>query len=94
MVTVQVELRIKPGSEQMLQKVFCETFRPAISHQEGFRDVALLVPRDNAGNYVLSLAFENHSLQQKWVASDLHQAVWGQIEGLCGGYSVKTYDAV
>ncbi len=94
MFTLHVELRVKPGSEQMLRKIFHETFRPAISRQEGFRNVALLSPCDKANSYVLTIVFENQPLQQKWVATDVHEKAWSQIESLCTGYTVKSYDAV
>jgi heme-degrading monooxygenase HmoA len=94
MFVLHVELQLKPGAEQKLEKTYIETFRPAISQQEGFLSVTLLRPRDEAKNYMLCIVFEDRSRQQKWVASDLHQKVWPQIEILCASYEVKSYDAV
>ena len=36
-------------------------------------------PQDG-GDYVLAIAFESQTLQQKWVATDLHTQVWSQME--------------
>ncbi len=94
MFVLHVNLQVKPGSEQDLEKTYVKTFRPAISQQDGFRAVDLLRPREEANSYVLSLAFDDQALQQKWVASDLHQKVWPLMEGLCASYSVERYDAV
>lgn len=94
MFVLHVELEVKPDSRQDLEKTYVETFRPAISRQEGFSAVALLRPRDEGKSYLLSLAFENQGFQQKWVATDLHQEVWPQMERHCARYALKPYDAV
>lgn len=94
MFVLQVELQVKPGAEQKLEKTYVETFRPAISQQEGFLSVSLLRPRDEAKSYMLSIVFDDQSQQQKWVATDLHQEVWPQMESHFASYAVKSYDAV
>jgi len=94
MFVLFVDMSVKSGSHPDLEKTFSEIFRPAISRQEGFRDVELLRPNQDGGEYRLRIAFEVHDLQKKWVASDLHQQVWPQIEGHCAGYSVKDYTSV
>jgi heme-degrading monooxygenase HmoA len=94
MFVLFVDMSVKSGSRPDLEKTFSEIFRPAISRQEGFRDVELLRPNQDGGEYRLRIAFEVHDLQKKWVASDLHQQVWPQIEGHCAGYSVKDYTSV
>jgi heme-degrading monooxygenase HmoA len=94
MFVLFVDMNVKPGSQQALEKTYTEIFRPAISRQEGFRGVELLRPNQDGGGYRLSIAFEQHALQKKWVATDLHQQVWPQIESYCADYSVKDYTAV
>ena len=69
-------------------------FRPAISSQEGFRAVELLRPNKDGSAYRLSITFASQPLQQKWVATDLHQQVWPQIEAHSSGYSVADYTSV
>ena len=94
MFVLYVDMHVKPGSQQALEKTYLEIFRPAISRQEGFRGVELLRPNQDGGEYRLSIAFELHALQKKWVATDLHQQVWAQMESHCAGYSVKDYTSV
>jgi heme-degrading monooxygenase HmoA len=94
MFVLFVDMHVKPGSQQALEKTYTGLFRAAISRQEGFRGVELLRPHQDGGEYRLSIVFENHPLQKKWVATDLHQEVWPQIEAHCTDYSVKDYTSV
>jgi heme-degrading monooxygenase HmoA len=94
MFVLHVDLQLKAGAERELENTYREIFQPAISRQPGFHSVALLRPRDETGNYLLSIVFEDQSHQQKWVATDLHQQVWPQMEIHCASYAVKNYDAV
>jgi heme-degrading monooxygenase HmoA len=93
MFVLLAELKVKTGQEQVLEKDYAGPFRAAIIAQEGFRHVSLLRP-DDSGDYVLSITFENQPLQQKWVATDIHQQVWPLIEGHLAAFVVKTYTAV
>jgi heme-degrading monooxygenase HmoA len=84
---------MKAGQAQAAEKVFRDPFRPAISVQEGFQNVQLLRSEDG-GDYVLTIGFSSQALQQKWVATDLHQQVWPQMEAHFDRYTLKTYAAV
>jgi heme-degrading monooxygenase HmoA len=94
MFVLFVEMRIKPAAEAALEKTYTEIFRPAISHQEGFRGVELLRPNHDGDQWRLRIAFESHALQKRWVALDLHQEVWPQMENHFADYSVNDYTAV
>lgn len=94
MFLLQVELELKQESRRALEEVYLETFRPAVSRQEGFRAVMLLRPTDDGANYILSLAFDSRASQQKWVATNLHQQVWPRMEAHCAGYTVHGYEPV
>jgi heme-degrading monooxygenase HmoA len=93
MFVLHAGLEVKAGQEQALAKDYAGPFTAAISAQEGFRHVALLRPNDG-GDYVLTIAFESQALQQKWVATDLHQHVWSLMEAHLVGFTVKTYTTV
>ena len=93
MFVLHVDLQLRPGAAETLHKTYHETFRPAISRQEGFIGVHLLRPHTD-GDHRLIIAFQDQNLQQKWVASETHQQVWPAMEAHCAAYSVKTYDAV
>jgi hypothetical protein len=46
------------------------------------------------GDWRLSIAFESHDLQKKWVALDLHQVVWPQMQNYFADFSVNDYTSV
>ena len=94
MFVLFVDIQLKPGSQQALEKTYTEIFLPAISQQEGFRDVELLRSNHDGGEYRLRIVFEVHALQKMWVASNLHQEVWPQMENHFADYSVKDYTSV
>jgi heme-degrading monooxygenase HmoA len=94
MFVLHVDLTIKPMAQQALERTYFEIFEPAISSQEGFRAVSLLRPAGDEVEYRLTIAFDQQASQQKWVASDLHQQVWPQMESHCAGYSVELFNTV
>lgn len=94
MFILHVDLMVKPGAQQDLESAYREVFSPAISAQAGFQAVGLLCPDDVKNPYRLTIAFTNREVQQRWVATDLHQIVWPQIESRCIGCSVNYYSAV
>ena len=93
MFVLHVGIHIKPGQEAAAEVTFSGPFSAAISAQPGFKAVSFLRP-DGGGEYVLSLAFENQTLQQQWVATDLHGRVWPEMEKHFVGYSLKTFTTV
>jgi heme-degrading monooxygenase HmoA len=94
MFVLHVDLAVKPGSQTDLEIAYRKVFFPAISVQVGFHSVGLLRPNEGGHSYRLTIAFSDHESQQGWVATDLHQEVWPQIESRCSGYSVNDYTAV
>ncbi len=94
MFVLFVDMRVKPGAQQALEKTYTDIFRPAILPQEGFRGVELLRPNHEGDQWRLSIAFESHAWQKKWVAMDLHQEVWPQMEEHFADYSVNDYTAL
>jgi heme-degrading monooxygenase HmoA len=94
MFVLFVDIKLKPGSADALKKTYKEVFRPAITSQDGFHSVALLRSNKDSGEYSLSIAFMEHELQKKWVASDLHQDVWPRMETHFAEYSVRDYTAI
>lgn len=93
MFVLHVAIRIKPGQQDAAQRVFAGPFKAAISAQPGFRSVQFLKPLDDE-QYILAIAFDSQTLQQAWVATDLHTQVWGQMQANFDGYTVKTYNAI
>ena len=93
MFVLHVKVKMKAGQAAASEAVFSGPFKSAITSQAGFRDVQFLRPTDD-GDHVLSIAFENQPLQQKWVGTDLHGKVWSQMEQHFEGYTVHTFDAI
>jgi heme-degrading monooxygenase HmoA len=91
MFVLHIELKVKHGRPQTLEKTFADTFLPAISAQQGFAAAQLLRSNDDGTDYRLCLTFDHQASQQKWVATDLHQQVWSLVENLCVEYSVKGF---
>lgn len=87
MVQVHVEMAIDPAKEQEMVRYFQTVFRPAAMKFRGYIDVRMLkvlavpVGAVPAGlNYRFSITYESEELRQKWIASDIHQEVWGAME--------------
>lgn len=94
MFVLHIEMMPKPNSEKALEEIYRGHFRPTVSRQPGFVDVHLLRPEKGVGDYRLCLSFDNQASQQQWVATDVHQKLWPQLEGQCINYSVKYYQPV
>jgi heme-degrading monooxygenase HmoA len=94
MFVLHVDLEVKPESQREIESVYETVFRPAISKQAGYQAVGLLRPDEGGDHYRLTIAFINRESQQQWVATELHQAVWPQMESRCAGFSVNYYAVV
>ena len=76
-----------PAKEQEMLRYFETVFRPAAQKFEGYLDVRMLKLRATlmgnapAGvNYRFALVYKSEELRQKWIASDVHNTVWGGME--------------
>ncbi|MGA3218180.1 MAG: antibiotic biosynthesis monooxygenase [Acidimicrobiales bacterium] len=88
-----VELDVRPGEEQDLERAFLDVFRPAISAQPGFEAVALLRPA--AGQrWLLEIRFIDEAKRLAWVTTDIHQKVWPEIDRLCEQVKSELFEAV
>ena len=95
---IQLHVDLEAGDGASLERVFADTFSPAIRKQPGFTDVRLLRLRGQDGefNYRLQIVFETEDQRQAWVATELHQKVWPQVEATLkeAKYAVRLYDVV
>ena len=101
MIQVHVDLAVAPAKEQEMLRYFQTVFRPAAAKFHGYLDVRMLkiraVPVGTAPagvNYRFAITYENEELRQKWVASDIHQDVWGAMEKMLSSpnYTVLLFD--
>lgn len=103
MIQVHVDMAIDPAKEQEMLRYFQTTFRPAAQKFRGYIDVRMLKlvavpfgpPPPAAINYRFAITYENEELRQKWVASDIHQEVWGAMEKMSApDYTVLQFDVI
>lgn len=84
-VELHCDLEVDPCREYDLVTIFRERFQPAISRQPGFVGVKLLRlqaevvgPAPTNCRYRLVINFASEVQRQTWVASAIHQDVWGR----------------
>jgi heme-degrading monooxygenase HmoA len=103
MIQVHVELAVDPAKEQEMLRYFQTVFRPAAMKFRGYLDVRMLkvlaVPVGTvpAGlNYRFAITYESEELRQKWVASEIHQEVWGAMEKMLStpDYTVILFEVI
>jgi hypothetical protein len=103
MIQVHVDLAIDAAKEQEMLRYFQTVFRPAAMKFRGYVDVRMLqvraVPVGTAPpgiNYRFAITYENEELRQKWVASDIHQEVWGGMEKMLStpDYTVILFEVI
>lgn len=75
----------------LLREAYCQQFQPAIVRQPGLRAVELLIGRDGE-RALLLIDFDSDASRMKWVESDLHRQVWGQLAACCAHYSSADFD--
>jgi hypothetical protein len=103
MIQVHVDLAIDPAKEQDMLRYFQTVFRPAAMKFRGYIDVRMLkvdaVPVGTPPpgiNYRFAITYEREDLRQKWVASEIHQEVWGGMEKMLStpDYTVILFEVI
>ena len=102
-IQVHLDMSIDPAKEKEMLRHFEQDFKPAAAKFPGYLDVKIIKLRSAfqgkapAGlNYRFVLTYQSEELRQKWIASDIHQRVWGEIEGAMRNkdYAVLLFDVV
>jgi hypothetical protein len=98
MIQIHVDMSVDPAKEEQMLRDFEAHFKPAAARFSGYVDVKIIklrkafVGQAPAGvNYRFVLRYESEHLRQKWIASDIHQEVWGMIEQT---FWKKNYDVL
>ena len=103
MIHLHLDISVDPAKEQEMVRYFETVFRPAAQKFEGYVDVRMLKLRAAlmgsapAGvNYRFALVYKSEELRQKWIASDVHNTVWGGMEKTFTrhDYDILLFDAV
>lgn len=79
-VELHVHATAAEGNAAAIEETFLKVFYPAVSRQPGFKHSNLLRIPGKPGEYLLTIAFESEDLRLRWVATDLHQEVWPQMQ--------------
>ena len=102
-IQVHVDMSVDPAKEKEMLQHFQKDFKPAAMKFPGYIDVKIVklssafVGKAPAGmNYRFLLTYQSEELRQKWIASDIHQKVWGMIENTLRSknYDVLLFDVV
>jgi heme-degrading monooxygenase HmoA len=94
MFILHVDIVLKPDSRENLSRTYRDKFVPAISMQPGYVSTMLLRPLERGEfDNRLVIEFESHEKQQAWVATDLHQQVWPEMEASIGKYAIYRFEA-
>jgi hypothetical protein len=100
---VHVDMSVDSARESEMLRHFERDFKPAAAKFPGYIDVKIVKLRSAfqgkppAGlNYRFVLTYLSEELRQKWIASDIHQKVWGMIESTMRNkdYAVLLFDVV
>ena len=93
MFILHVDLSARPGMAEVLNGTYHGVFSPAISQQPGFSETKLLRAKSSKERtHRLVIEFKSEEFQKKWVATDLHQEVWPQMEQAMAQYSVEYFE--
>jgi heme-degrading monooxygenase HmoA len=86
-IELHCDLDVAPDKEPDLVTTFHSVFAPAMSKQPGFVAVTLLkLDSAKAGaapanaSHRLVISFDTEQQRLAWVATDIHQRVWPQME--------------
>jgi hypothetical protein len=84
MIVLDCDLAVIPAKEKEMLDVFHNTFKPAAEKFKGFIDLKILkfnqlqqgVALPKGINYRFQLTYESLAMQQIWVHSPTHKALW------------------
>ena len=95
MFILHLDIVLKRDSGDQFVSLHREKFTPAISAQAGFSSTTLLKPTEvNADfDFRLEIAFTTQEAQLAWVATDVHQKVWSEMEAKIDKYTILRFDA-
>lgn len=83
-VRLSIDCNFDANHRMEFLRVFSEDFYPAISSQDGFIECLLLTKSDELsdeclGTIRIDITFNSELERQNWVASEIHQKVWGRL---------------
>lgn len=101
-IQVHLDMSVDPAKEKEMLQHFEKDFKPAAAKFQGYIDVKIVKLRSAVQgkapeglNYRFVLTYQSEELRQKWIASDVHQRVWGMLENTMRNkkdYAVLLFD--
>ena len=92
-IQLHCDLSVDPRRDAEMVEYFETVYRPSAMPFEGYIDLCLLkLSAVLAGSsppglsYRFSITFESEALRQVWVASAVHDEVWGALQGYLASY--------
>ena len=91
MISLDVYFNAREGNDGKLERVIVDVWMAAMKKQPGFISASLMTPlpqealdamgavKPPFSHEVLSF-WESEDMRQQWVARDIHQEVWPQVE--------------
>ena len=102
MITLHIYLRVKAGHEASLERLYKETYVPAITVQRGFQSTTLLrsfgpemtvaIQASRDWNYEIDIVFDTEKNRQAWAAGPEHTAAWPKVVELCDEITWQGFD--
>ena len=103
MIVLQIQLSPEQGQEDELEEAVRRRFLPAMSRQPGFVQAYLTRPcsqevlaavgaRKPSFQFQVTALWNSEEERMAWVARDIHQEVWGEVDGLCAQASALLLD--
>src|SRR5262245_26668398 len=86
-IQLHLDLLVDPSKEAQMLEYYRTQFRPAAMNFDGYVELKIIklshaavgtAPKDV--NYRFVLRYKSEELRQKWVTSDVHTKVWGELE--------------
>lgn len=103
MMLLQIYFDVEEGKAAAFEAHYTEAYVPAMQKQQGYLGSKLLrvFPRGLSDeieaapteyNYQMNLLFDSEENRRLWAASDEHQVVWPQAEGMARKVAWRGYD--
>ena len=101
---LQIYFKVSKERAAEFEKMFAETYVPALRAQEGYIRSNLLRVSDEVSekigaaptefNYQMQLVFDTEANREKWVASEEHQEAWPIASGMAEKIAGRGFDVV
>jgi antibiotic biosynthesis monooxygenase (ABM) superfamily enzyme len=104
-ILLQIYFQVAPERSDEFEKMFAESYVPAMRKQQGYLRSGLLrlfapgvAEKIEAAptefNYQMELVFDTEENRQKWVASKEHATAWPHASGMAEKFAWRGFDVV